>query len=112
MSRLSLPRWTTVASVAMGLLLAICLHRLVDDVQQYKSAQALKLGKQEELALVETRRDETRQLAERLRSDPLTKERLARSEGYSKPGETVYIIEPTASADTSKDAPAVTTPTR
>ncbi|MEO2004246.1 MAG: septum formation initiator family protein [Candidatus Poribacteria bacterium] len=105
MPRLSAPRWTTVASAALGLLLAICLYRFGDDVRQYKSAQALKSEAQAELALLEARRDDTRELAERLRSDPMTKERLARAEGYSRPGETVYIITP-AKTPTSSAATA------
>ena len=58
MPRLSAPRWTTVASAALGLLLAICLYRFGDDVRQYKSAQALKSEAQAELALLEARRDD------------------------------------------------------
>jgi len=89
-----MPAWSTTASVVTGLLLAICLYRFVDDVQLYEAAQALKLRKVEELERLKEKRDETRELAERLTSDPLTKERLARAEGYIKPGETVYFIQP------------------
>ena len=109
MSRLRMPAWTTVASVVTGLLLAICLYRLVDDVQLYEAAQELKLRKVQELERLKEKRDDTRELAERLTSDPLTKERLARAEGYIKPGETVYFIKPPprpAAATADSAAPA------
>ncbi|MBT3266556.1 hypothetical protein HN371_05340 [Candidatus Poribacteria bacterium] len=96
MPRPRAPRWSTVASVVTGLFLAICLYRLVDDVNLYNAAQALKAAKVEALARLEARRDETRELADKLQSDPMTKERLARSVGYISPGETVYFIPPTA----------------
>ena len=98
MPRPRAPRWSTVASVGTGLFLAICLYRFVDDVRLYNSAQALKAAKVEALARLEARRDETRELAEKLQSDPMTRERLARSVGDIRPGETVYFIRPAAPA--------------
>jgi cell division protein FtsB len=106
MSRLRMPAWTTVASVVTGLLLAICLYRFVDDVQLYEAAQELKVRKVDELEGLKAKRDDTRELAVRLTSDPLTKERLARAEGYIRPGEIVYLIKP----PTKATAPAVESP--
>ena len=92
-----------------SLLLTICVYRLVDDVQLYKAAQDLKLRKVEELQQLKETRDQKRELAEKLTSDPLTKERLARAEGYIKPGETVYFIQPPAKpAAPANDAAALT----
>ncbi len=80
------------------LLLALSTYRVADDYRAYRQAQELQTEREADLERVTAERDDAVATLQKLRSDPLTREQLVRSNGYVKPGEAVYVIVPEGSS--------------
>ena len=89
--------WLSILAV---LLLVISLYRFVEGFQNWQEARQIKQRFLEELAALERERDRLKIRVDKLETDELTKERLARRLSYIKPGEIVYKIVP--SSDTPR----------
>ena len=89
--------WLSILAVLM---LVISLYRFVEGFQNWQEARQIKQRALEELAALERERDRLKIRVEKLETDELTKERLARRLSYIKPGEVVYKIVP--STDTPR----------
>ena len=83
--------WLSILAVLM---LLISLYRFVEGFQNWQEARQIKRRSLEELAALERERDRLKIRVEKLETDELTKERLARRLSYVKPGEVVYKIVP------------------
>ena len=90
--------WLSILAVVM---LLISLYRFVEGFQNWQEAREIKRRSLDELAELERERDLLKIRVEKLKTDELTKERLARRLSYIKPGEIVYKIAP--SSDTSPE---------
>ena len=83
--------WLSILAV---LLLVISLYRFVEGFQNWQETRQIKQRSLEELAALEHERDRLKIRVEKLETDELTKERLARRLSYIKSGEVVYKIVP------------------
>jgi cell division protein FtsB len=83
--------WLSILAVFM---LLISLYRFVEGFQNWQEARQIKLQSLDELTELERERDRLKIRVEKLKTDELTKERLARRLTYIKPGELVYKIVP------------------
>jgi cell division protein FtsB len=93
-------------SIVAFVVLLISLYRFVEGFQNWQEARAIKRRFHNEIAELERKRDQLQLRIEKLRTDELTKERLARRVGYIKPGETVYKI-----VRSSQPSPVISSPT-
>ncbi len=85
-------------SVLAVIMLLISLYRFVEGFQNWQEARDIKQRSLDELAELERDRDRLKVRVEKLQTDALTKERLARRLSYIKPGEVVYKISPSPDA--------------
>ena len=85
--------WLSILAVVM---LLISLYRFVEGFQNWQEAREIKRRSLDELAELERERDLLKIRVEKLKTDELTKERLARRLSYIKPGEIVYKIAPSS----------------
>lgn len=83
--------WLSILAV---ILLLISLYRFVEGFQNWQEARQIKQRSLDELVALERERDRLKVRVEKLKTDELTKERLARRLSYIKPGEVVYQIVP------------------
>ena len=83
--------WLSILAVV---LLLISLYRFVEGFQNWQAARQIKQRSLDELVALERERDRLQVRIEKLKTDELTKERLARRLSYIKPGEVVYKIVP------------------
>lgn len=83
-----------VLSVLAVVMLLISLYRFVEGFQNWQEAREIKRRSLDELAELERERDRLKVQVEKLKTDTLTKERLARRLSYIKPGEVVYKVAP------------------
>ena len=83
--------WLSILAVVM---LLISLYRFVEGFQNWQEARQIKRHSLDELAALERERDRLKIRVEKLKTNSLTKERLARRLGYIKSGEIVYKIVP------------------
>ena len=83
-----------VLSILAVIMLLISLYRFVEGFQNWQEAREIKRRSLDELAELERERDRLKVRVEKLKTDELTKERLARRLSYVKPGEVVYKIVP------------------
>ena len=81
-------------SVLAVIMLLISLYRFVEGFQNWQEAREIKRRSLDELAELERERDRLKVQVEKLKTDALTKERLARRLSYVKPGEVVYRVNP------------------
>ena len=81
-------------SILAFFLLLISLYRFVEGFQNWQEARQIKRRSLDELTELERERDRLKIRVEKLKTDELTKERLARRLSYIKPGEIVYKIVP------------------
>ena len=81
-------------SILAVVMLLVSLYRFVEGFQDWQEAREIKRRSLDELAELERERDRLKVRVEKLKTDELTKERLARRLSYIKPGETVYKIVP------------------
>ena len=81
--------WLSIAAVVV---LLVSLYRFVEGFQNWQEARAIKERFNNEIVALERKRDALKLRVEKLQTDDLTQERLARKLGYIKPGETVYKI--------------------
>ncbi|GIX06134.1 MAG: hypothetical protein KatS3mg115_0537 [Candidatus Poribacteria bacterium] len=93
-------RWWLVLTGIPLLLLILVGTRIAQEWGAFRQAQAIRreyLARREQLL---QERSRLRHLVETLQNDPLTQERLIRSFGYVRPGETVYVVprEPSSSS--------------
>lgn len=79
-------------SILAVIMLLISLYRFVEGFQNWQEAREIKQRSLDELAALERERDRLKVRVENLKTDELTKERLARRLNYVKPGEIVYKI--------------------
>ena len=85
-------------SVLAVVMLLISLYRFVEGFQNWQEAHEIKRRSLDELAELERERDRLKVRVEKLQTDVLTKERLARRLSYIKPGEVVYKVSPSPDA--------------
>ena len=85
-------------SILAVVMLLISLYRFVEGFQNWQEARQIKQRSLDELAALERERDRLKIRVEKLKTDELTKERLARRLNYIKPGEAVYKV--VSSSDT------------
>ena len=85
--------WLSILAV---IILLISLYRFVEGFQNWQEAREIKRRSLDELAELERERDRLKVRVEKLKTDELTKERLARRLSYVKPGEIVYKIVPSS----------------
>lgn len=85
--------WLSILAVLM---LLISLYRFVEGFQNWQEARQIKRRSLEELAALERERDRLKIRVEKLETNELTKERLARRLSYIKSGEIVYKIVPSS----------------
>lgn len=90
--------WLSILAILM---LLISLYRFVEGFQNWQEARQIKRRSLEELSALEYERDRLKIRVEKLETDELTKERLARRLSYIKRGEVVYKIVP--SSDTPRE---------
>jgi cell division protein FtsB len=83
-------------SILAVIILLISLYRFVEGFQNWQEARQIKQRSLDELAELERERDRLKVRVEKLKTDELTKERLARRLSYVKPGEIVYKIVPSS----------------
>ena len=83
-------------SILAVIILLISLYRFVEGFQNWQEAREIKRRSLDELAELERERDRLKVRVEKLKTDELTKERLARRLSYVKPGEIVYKIVPSS----------------
>ena len=83
-------------SVLAVVMLLISLYRFVEGFQNWQETRQIKRRSVDELAELERERDYLKIRVEKLKTDELTKERLARRLSYVKPGEIVYKIVPSS----------------
>ena len=83
-------------SILAVIMLLISLYRFVEGFQNWQEAREIKRRSLDELAELERERDRLKVRVEKLKTDELTKERLARRLSYVKPGEIVYKIVPSS----------------
>ena len=83
-------------SILAVVMLSISLYRFVEGFQNWQEARQIKQRSLDELAALERERDQLKVRVEKLKTDELTKERLARRLSYVKSGEVVYKIVPSA----------------
>ena len=88
----------SVLSVLAVVMLLISLYRFVEGFQNWQEAREIKRRSLDELAELEGERDRLKVQVEKLKTDTLTKERLARRLSYVKPGEIVYKVSPSPDA--------------
>ena len=81
-------------SILAVVMLLVSLYRFVEGFQDWQEARQIKQRSLNELAKLERERDRLKIRVEKLKTDELTKERLARRLSYIKPGEVVYKIVP------------------
>ena len=81
-------------SILAVIMLLISLYRFVEGFQNWQEARQIKQRSLDELAELERERDRLKVRVEKLKTDELTKERLARRLSYVKPGEVVYKVVP------------------
>ena len=81
-------------SILAVFMLLISLYRFVEGFQNWQEARRIKQRSLDEVAALERERDRLKVRVEKLKTDELTKERLARRLSYIKPGEVVYKIVP------------------
>lgn len=81
--------WLSILAVVV---LLISLYRFVEGFQNWQESRQIKQHYLERLAKLEKERDRLTIRVEKLKTNELTKERLARGLGYIKLGETVYKI--------------------
>ena len=87
--------WLSILAVFM---LLVSLYRFVEGFQNWQEARQIKRRSLDELAALESERDRLKIRVEKLQTNELTKERLARRLSYIKPGEVVYKIVPSSEA--------------
>lgn len=85
-------------SILAAVMLLISLYRFVEGFQNWQEAREIKRRSLDELAELERERDLLKIRVEKLETDELTKERLARRLSYIKPGEIVYKVVPSPDA--------------
>ena len=85
-------------SILAVVMLLISLYRFVEGFQNWQEARYIKQRSLDELAELERERDLLKIRVEKLKTDELTKERLARRLSYIKPGEIVYKVVPSPDA--------------
>ena len=85
-------------SILAAVMLLISLYRFVEGFQNWQEAREIKRRSLDELAELERERDLLKIRVEKLKTDELTKERLARRLSYIKPGEIVYKVIPSPDA--------------
>ena len=85
-------------SILAVVMLLISLYRFVEGFQNWQEARDIKQRSLEELAELERERDRLKVWVEKLKTDELTKEQLARRLSYIKPGEIVYKVVPSPDA--------------
>ncbi len=85
-------------SILAVVMLSISLYRFVEGFQNWQEAREIKRRSLDELAELERERDLLKVRVEKLKTDELTKERLARRLSYIKPGEVVYKVSPSPDA--------------
>jgi cell division protein FtsB len=90
--------------VALLVLLA-GLYQVVQGFWRWQEAREVKQQYDDKIAELEDRRDQLKEYVEKLKTHPLTKERIARRIGYIKRGETIYKIERSPPRPTDRDAP-------
>ena len=83
-------------SILAVVMLLISLYRFVEGFQNWQEAREIKQRSLDELAALERERDRLKVRVDKLKTDELTKERLARRLSYIKPGEVVYKIVPSS----------------
>ena len=88
-------------SILAVFMLLISLYRFVEGFQNWQEARRIKQRSLDEVAALERERDRLKVRVEKLKTDELTKERLARRLSYIKPGEVVYKIVP--ASDTPRE---------
>ena len=81
--------------IALGLLL-VSVRQFMNGYSDWQQAQIVEEAYRAEIQKLETERDLLQQRVEMLKSDTLTKERLARKRlGYVKPGELKFkVVKP------------------
>lgn len=84
-------------------LLGVCIYRLVEGVREWQEDRRIEQHYAEELRKLELERDRLKVRVEKLRTNELAKERLARGLGYIKPGEIVYKVVPAAKVPVQKN---------
>ena len=82
-------------------LLTASLLNLSDEYQDWQEAQVLQQRSQDELKNLTVERDVLKSHVEKLKTDELIKEQLARRLGYVKPDEVIYEIANAASKESS-----------
>ena len=87
--------------VFAGLVLLISVVRLFAELWDWHEAREIRQHSLDELKDLEVERDQLRVEIEKLKTDELAKERLARRLGYVKPGEVIYKIVDTRGRSTS-----------
>ena len=83
--------WLSILAVFM---LLVSLYRFIEGFQNWQEARQIKRRSLDELSKLESERERLKTRVEKLKTDELTKERLARRLSYIKPGEVVYKIVP------------------
>ena len=83
-------------SILAVIMLLISLYRFVEGFQNWQEARQIRMRSLDELSELERERDRLKVRVERLKTDELTKERLARRLSYVKPGEVVYKVVPSS----------------
>jgi cell division protein FtsB len=83
--------------------LLVSLYRFVEGFQNWQEARQIKQNYLEELDAFKLKREDLKERVEKLKSDELSKERLARRLGYIKPGEIVYKVVRSHAAPPTKN---------
>ncbi len=85
----------SVLFICAGVVLLINVVRLCGELWDWREARQLRQQSLNDLSELNVQRDRMQIHVEKLRTDELTKERLARRLGYVKPGEIIYkIVDP------------------
>ena len=88
-----------------ALVLFAGLYNVVHGFWRWQEARQIKQQYDDKIAELEQERDLLKVYVEKLKTDPLTKERIARQMGYIRRGETVYKFERASPKPTDRDAP-------
>ena len=89
--------------IASVVLLAGLFH-VAKGFWSWQEARQIKQQYDDKIVELEHRRDRLKEYVEKLKTDLLTKERVARRIGYIRAGETVYKIERSSPRSTDGDA--------
>ena len=85
-----------------GLVLLISVVRLFGELWDWREARQLRQHSRDELRDLEIEQKQLQIEVEKLKTDELAKERLARRLGYVKPGEIIYKVVDTRGKSTSE----------